>query len=197
MTGRAVSKSPAPPGGRRSSRHSTPTRITSPPPSTRSTRSSGAHLVEPNAGTPSLAPPVPTASASGGLAIPKSPSRRALSPRASARPQRPALPIKHINRFMNPAGGTEGAAAKEKKLYRVKTQILDLGEGSGHIGIARVKVPVPKGVPGYVAVECSDPHAAVARREPRLVLSILTSDIASVFFAIDGLRTRGTTVADD
>lgn len=156
MTGRAVSKSPAPTGGRRSSRHSTPTRITSPQPTTRSTRSSGAHMLEPTAGTPSLAPLVPTPTAPGsssaGLSIPKSPSRRALSPRASARPQRPTLPLKHINRLMNPVGGTDaaGSSAKEKKTYRVKTQILDLGDNNGHIGIARVKVPVPKGIPGFV-----------------------------------------------
>lgn len=154
MTGRAVSKSPAPTGGRRSSRHSTPTRITSPGPTTRSTRSSGAHLLEPTAGTPSLAPLVPsatsTASSSTGLSVPKSPSMRALSPRASARSQRPALPLKHINRQMNPVAeaGPTSTSLKEKKTYRVKTQILDLGEGNGHIGIARVKVPVPKGVPG-------------------------------------------------
>lgn len=75
---------------------------------------------------------------------------RALSPRAVARSQRPALPLKHINRLMNPVGGTETASPnpKEKKTHRVKTQILDLGDDNGQIGIARVKVPVPKGVPG-------------------------------------------------
>ncbi|GAA6010226.1 hypothetical protein JCM11491_005400 [Sporobolomyces phaffii] len=155
MTGRAASKSPAP-TGRRSSRASTPTRLTSPIPTTRSTRSSGAHLLEPTAGTPSLAPLVPTpnvpGSASSGLSVPKSPSMRALSPRASARSQRPALPIKHINRVMNPASGSGASSlsAKEKKAYRVKTQILDLGDNNGHIGIARVKVPVPKGTPGHI-----------------------------------------------
>jgi len=156
MTGRSASKSPAP-SARRSSRHSTPTRtVTSPGPSSRSTRSSGAHLLEPIAGTPSLAALVPTptsiSSSSSGLAVPKSPSMRALSPRAVARSQRPALPLKHINRLMNPVGGTETASPnpKEKKTHRVKTQILDLGDDNGQIGIARVKVPVPKGVPGCV-----------------------------------------------
>ncbi|GAA5960691.1 hypothetical protein JCM3765_007292 [Sporobolomyces pararoseus] len=155
MTGRAASKSPAPPGARRSSRHSTPTRVPSPPP-TRSTRSSGAHSLHATSGVPSLAPLAPTSTAAGssstGLSVPKSPSMRALSPRASARSQRPALPLKHINRLMNPVGGSGTASpnVKEKKSYRVKTQILDLGEDNGHIGIARVKVPVPKGVPGHI-----------------------------------------------
>ncbi|GAA5936290.1 uncharacterized protein JCM15063_002771 [Sporobolomyces koalae] len=153
MTGRALSKSPAPPA-RRSSRQSTPTRVTSPGPTTRSTRSSGIGLVDATAGAASLAPPVPTAnvagSASSALGVPRSASKRALSPRASMiRSQRPALPLKHINRLMNPVGGSD-AAQKERKTYRVKTQILDLGDDNGHIGIARVKVPVPKGVPGHI-----------------------------------------------
>ncbi|GAA6058601.1 hypothetical protein JCM10212_004012 [Sporobolomyces blumeae] len=150
MTGRSASKSPAPTGRR--SRHSTPTRsVASPPPRT---RSSAAHLLDPSAAAsstvPSLAPLV--SSSAPGLGVPKSPSMRALSPRAAARPQRPALPVKHANKLMNPPEGPSSVSStpKEKKAHRVKTQILDLGDDNGHIGIARVKVPVPKGTPGHI-----------------------------------------------
>lgn len=53
---------------------------------------------------------------------------------------------------MNPVGGSgpNSPHVKAKKTYRVKTQILDLGDNHGQIGIARVKVPVPPGVPGHI-----------------------------------------------
>ncbi|GAA5866128.1 hypothetical protein JCM1840_005082 [Sporobolomyces johnsonii] len=139
MAGRSASKSPAPPAVRRSSRQSTPTReLASPPPTTRS-RSSGVGLPN-SASTPAVSTlAVPTASS-----MPKSPSTRALSPRLAAKHQqhRPPLPTEKVNKLMD--------ASKSPKLHKVKTQTLHLGDDNGTITIARVKCPVPKGVPGHI-----------------------------------------------
>ncbi|GAA5858516.1 hypothetical protein JCM8547_007342 [Rhodosporidiobolus lusitaniae] len=136
MAGRAASKSPGP--VRRSSRQSTPSRdAVSPPPPTRSSR------LFTSASTPSLASLVPP-STSTGSGMSKSPSKRALSPRAAAHRERPALPTDKANKLMSDNSG------KSLKVHKVKTQTLHLGEGAGTITIARVKCPVPKGVPGHI-----------------------------------------------
>ncbi|KAM0754551.1 hypothetical protein T439DRAFT_321586 [Meredithblackwellia eburnea MCA 4105] len=113
---------------RRSSRQSTPTS----PPSTGSRK--GALPV--SASTPSISSLVPPPSAT------RSRTRSSMSP-APPTPgaaSRPALPKQHANTLMD---GYKG------KLHKVKVQVLTLGPTST-ITIARVKCPVPKGVPGHI-----------------------------------------------
>ncbi|KAI5481561.1 transcription regulator HTH, APSES-type [Pseudohyphozyma bogoriensis] len=112
-------------GPRRSSRQSTPT---SPPPSTGGKRSS----MPVSASTPSLSSLAPPSS------VRKSASTRSLSPAPLS--ARPALPERAANSMM---------ASWSGKLHKVKIQTLHLGN-AGTITIARVKCPVPKGVPGHI-----------------------------------------------
>ncbi|ORY74311.1 hypothetical protein BCR35DRAFT_306776 [Leucosporidium creatinivorum] len=120
-------KSPSQPV-RRSSRASTPTnRATSPRLAT-------------SASTPSissLAPPP----ASTGSAVRKSSSTRALSPKPPKSTSRPPLPQHHVNQLMQDT---------KAKVHKVKLQTLHLGQPGDTITIARVKCPVPKGVPGHL-----------------------------------------------
>ncbi|GAA5983081.1 hypothetical protein JCM11641_004905 [Rhodosporidiobolus odoratus] len=163
MAGRA--NSPAS-GVRRSSRHSTPTGdggLASPPPSTRSSRQS---LLPSSTSTPSLFALVPPSS--GLIGMSKSASTRALSPRLAARVQRPALPTDKANKLM-----VDGS--KNPKVHKVKTQTLHLGEGSGTIVIARVKVAVPKGVPGHI-IKRFDTNAVSASSLFRAAFPLASAD---------------------
>ncbi|KPV76577.1 uncharacterized protein RHOBADRAFT_52566 [Rhodotorula graminis WP1] len=152
MAGRNATKSPQPPV-RRSSRQSTPTRdhLASPPPTsttttTRTTRSSAVGL--PTSSSDSLLPPsldtLPVSPRGGGPR--KSATTRALSPRVAAKLQRPALPAHAANKQL----ADEAKASKALRIHKVKTQTLHLGDPNGTITIARVKCPVPKGVPGHI-----------------------------------------------
>ncbi|GAA6000313.1 hypothetical protein JCM10207_007954 [Rhodosporidiobolus poonsookiae] len=166
MAGRSASKSPAPPV-RRSSRASTPTRAASPPPTRSSSRLVG------SASTPSisalLSPPASsnasTAASPGGIR--KSTSTRALSPRLAAKTQRPALPTDKANKQM--------AEGKTPKLHKVKTQTLHLGDAAGTITIARVKCPVPKGVPGHI-IKRFDTNAVSASSLFRAAFPMASAD---------------------
>ncbi|GAA5907305.1 hypothetical protein JCM6882_002802 [Rhodosporidiobolus microsporus] len=173
MAGRSASKSPAPPV-RRSSRQSTPGQHQAPasPPPSSSTRSRQSMPV--SASTPSLASllapssngTVPTSPGrEGGMR--KSASTRALSPRIAARVQRPQLPHDKANKQM-----TEG---KSPRVHKVKTQTLHLGEGAGTITIARVKCPVPKGVPGHI-IKRFDTNAISASSLFRAAFPFATTD---------------------
>ncbi|KAK4058488.1 hypothetical protein OIO90_000650 [Microbotryomycetes sp. JL221] len=127
----SIPKSPSTATGlRRSSRASTPTqRATSP-------------RLSVSASTPSLASlaaPPPSYS----TATRRSP-RQTLSPAPSYAPvprTRPTLPTKDANKFMPEWKG---------RMHKVKTQTLHLNDSDDTIKIARVKVPVPKGVPGHI-----------------------------------------------
>ncbi|BGP46457.1 hypothetical protein JCM10450v2_002302 [Rhodotorula kratochvilovae] len=148
MAGRNLSKSPQPPV-RRSSRQSTPTRdlASPPPPTTRTTRSSAIGLPS-SASTPSLAslvPPTPDALPTSPRGVRRSASTRAFSPRAAAKVQRPPLPTYAANKQL-----VDEPKGKGARLHKVKTQTLHLGDPNGTITIARVKCPVPKGVPGHI-----------------------------------------------
>ncbi|GAA5821454.1 hypothetical protein JCM11251_004632 [Rhodosporidiobolus azoricus] len=171
MAGRSASKSPAPPV-RRSSRQSTPGQhhIPASPPPSSSTRSRAS--LPNSASTPSLASLLPpsnsTLPVSPGreAAIRKSASTRALSPRVAAKVQRPPLPHDKANKQM--------IDAKSPRVHKVKTQTLHLGEG-GTITIARVKCPVPKGVPGHI-IKRFDTNAISASSLFRAAFPFATTD---------------------
>ncbi|GAA5826657.1 hypothetical protein JCM3770_007099 [Rhodotorula araucariae] len=151
MAGRTAAKSPQPPV-RRSSRQSTPTRDLAsppPPPPTRTTRSSAIGLPG-SAPTPSLASLVPPSADAAAATSPRgnrrsASSTRALSPRVAAKVQRPPLPAYAANKQL-----VDEPKGKTARLHKVKTQTLHLGDPNGTITIARVKCPVPKGVPGHI-----------------------------------------------
>jgi len=150
MAGRNATKSPQPPV-RRSSRQSTPTRdhLASPPPTstsktTRATRSSAVGLPASTTSDSLLPPSLDTLPVSPRGGPRKSATTRALSPRLAAKVHRPPLPAHAANKQL----ADEAKATKALRQHKVKTQTLHLGDPNGTITIARVKCPVPKGVPG-------------------------------------------------
>ncbi|GJN87180.1 hypothetical protein Rhopal_000125-T1 [Rhodotorula paludigena] len=193
MAGRNASKSPQPPV-RRSTRGSTPTRdLASPPPSTRTTRSSAVGLPA-SASTPSLAslvPPVPDVGLpTSPRGMRKSTSTRALSPRVAARTQRPSLPSHAANKLL--ADEAKGAGSgRAHRLPKVKTQTLHLGEDNGTITIARIKCPVPKGVPGHI-IKRFDTDAVSASSLFRAAFPTASADEETLEMRWVAVGSRGT-----
>ncbi|SCZ94068.1 BZ3500_MvSof-1268-A1-R1_Chr6-1g08399 [Microbotryum saponariae] len=133
---------------RRSSRASTPTaRALSPGSTPPPVPSIASTLAPPSA---SGRKPSSSSSASGRGPSPKprsktasgTPSGRANSPASAGAKTRPPLPLSDKNDLLLEA---------KAKLHKVKTQTLHLGPPTNDtIVIARVKCPVPKGVPGHL-----------------------------------------------
>ncbi|SCV67886.1 BQ2448_5497 [Microbotryum intermedium] len=164
-----VQKSPSSastPAPRRSSRASTPTARASTPTARASTPTARASTPTARAKSPGTTPP-PAPSISSTLAPPSagrkpasssSASGRGLSPKprsttgtgsgqakspaSTGAKTRPQLPLSDKNDLL---------LESKAKLHKVKTQTLQLGPPTNEtIVIARVKCPVPKGVPGHL-----------------------------------------------